>query len=130
MALRYIGFDGTAEPDALRGLNVQESGYNTESFELEYMPAVRDKLAGITGEPRAFAVSEKASAKLSIKGEIMKASVGSLASNFYTVFVPVETHTTLFGRTGGFYIVSANVHLNRNDWYKGGVECESDPLIA
>ncbi len=130
MALQLIGFDGTAEPDAYRGVHTAELGINCESVKAKYSPEVKEKLAGITGESRAFAVSALASCALTISGEILKASVGILVAVFNTAFAPASTHLAYYGRTGGFYLDSADIEEDRSNWWKGTWELSSNPLIA
>lgn len=132
MSLTLIGIDGTNEASAFHGIPTTEVGFNCESTKCEFTPAVRDKLNGITGEPRAFAVSTIPSAKLSLAGEVLKltASGGALAATWIAAFVPANLYTNWNRSAGGFYLASASLEYARDAWFKMTAEFEADPLIA
>lgn len=126
MALQVVGSLITG---AFRGVRQNEVGFNCKTFKLELTPEVRDVLNGITGEGIGFAVSIIPMGKLTMEGEILSSNSGIIVATFIAPFVPVN-NVTFYGRTGGFYLMTASIGQDREGWNDISAELESRPLIA
>lgn len=117
---------------AQRGNEVAEVGINLESFSCEYAPQFKDKLNNFQGQAIGFAITDKPTRTISIKGEVLTGvATGWMAAAFATAIAPAND-VAAFGvaNTGGFYPDSMTESQSRDGWRTVEIKATSDPLIA
>lgn len=124
MALTLVNLSGYQ-----RGVEAEETGINVESFSCRYFPEVKDKLKGITGETKGFAVSTVPSRDVKIRGEV-KGSTGLMAATFVTAITPGNDVAVFASATGGLYLDEVTEGQNRDGWRDADFSLSSDPLCA
>lgn len=119
MALTYVNLNGFQ-----RGIAADETAINCRRFSVTVEPEFKDKLQGITGMVRGFAVADPMG-KLTMEGEIF-AGTGIMAATFASAFTPVN-EDGYFGRSqGGWYLDSGNVDETREGWLSLTAELSSN----
>lgn len=119
MALSYVNLSGFQ-----RGIAEDETAINCRQFSVTVAPEFKDKLQGITGMVRGFAVADPMGT-LNMEGEI-HGNTGIMAATFAAAFNPVN-EDGYFGRSsGGWYLDTGTVEETREGWLSLTAELSSN----
>ena len=122
MAISILGGTGYQH-----GMELVEAWGNVESFDVNYMRAVNDKVMGIDGQPFFRVMSTVASREITMKGETNTAlSMFSLS----TVTVVANDVADIGSAAGSIFFDNATVSQNRTGRRSIDAKLSSDPTIT
>lgn len=126
MAITLVGVSSPTQ----RGNELAETGINLESFTCRYFLEFKEKLKNYQGQAVGFAIPDKLSREVSVKGEVT-GTTGIMATAFATA-ITFANDVGTFGtsNTGGFYLDEITETQTREGWRSIDGKWSSDPLIS
>lgn len=125
MAITLVGVSSPTQ----RGIELAETGINIESFSCRYYPQFKDKLNNFQGQVVGFAIPDKPSREVSIKGEVTN-TTGIMATAFATAIVFANDVAVFGTAAGGFYLDEITEEQSRDGWRSVDGKWSNDPLVS
>lgn len=126
MAITLVGVSSPTQ----RGIEAAETGINVESFSCRYYPQFKDKLNNYQGQVVGFAIPDKPSREVSVKGEVTGSATGLMAAAFATAQT-FGNDVNVFGTVaGGFYMDEVTEEQTRDGWRSVDFKFSNDPLVT
>ncbi len=121
---------------AQRGIELDETGINTQGFSCVYSPQWKDKRNDFSGQVRGFAVPNKLDREVTVTGDVIVGSTsGVMAVQFVVAYAfanDVADFLMITGtaNTGGFYADTLTVDQGEGSWRGFNGKFSSNPGVA